>query len=97
MLKAIEQRDFPKIEKLNQLNNPETFWDDVRNFTKSITSDHSLGRWQCLAEQRYTELCEEVNKQNDRKLPLSEMIEDAEKRKNEQFNKNGSENRDINM
>ena len=97
MIKAIEQRDFKKIERLNQLDNPETFWDEVKGLTKGITSSHSIGRWQCLAEQRYTELCEETNKQNGRKLPLSVKIEDAEKRKNAQINKDGTENIGINM
>ena len=50
---AMEVRDYAKIEKLNALTNPETFWDDVRKLTKNVTSDHSIGRWQCLAEARY--------------------------------------------
>ena len=59
----LESRDATKIDKLNTLTNPDTFWDDVRKFTKNVTSDHSLGRWQCLAEMRYNELmtgCEDV-------------------------------------
>lgn len=53
---AIEKRDYSKIDKLNNLANKETFWNDVRKLTKNITSDHAIGRWQCLAEQRYKEL-----------------------------------------
>lgn len=53
---AIEKRDISKIDKLNTLTNKETFWNDVRKFTKNVTSDHSIGRWQCLAEARWQEL-----------------------------------------
>ena len=53
---AIERRDYPKIDKLNNLTDKRTFWDDVRKLTKAVTSDHAIGRWQCLAEQRYKEL-----------------------------------------
>ena len=51
-----EKRDCSRINKLNKLNNPNTFWDDVRKLTKRITSDHSIERWQSLAECRYKEL-----------------------------------------
>lgn len=47
---------YAKIKKLNTLHNMETFWDDVRKFTKNVRSDHSLGRWQILSEARYGEL-----------------------------------------
>jgi hypothetical protein len=53
---ALEKRDISRINKLNKLTNLETFWDDVRKFTKRIMSDHAIGRWQCLAEIRYVEL-----------------------------------------
>lgn len=53
---AIERRDFKRIEKLNKLNNKQTFWDDVRKLAKG--GDHTLSRWQCLAEERYKELKE---------------------------------------
>lgn len=53
---AIEVRDYGKIDKLNKLTNINTFWDDVRKLTKNVTSDHSIGRWQCLSEIRYNEL-----------------------------------------
>lgn len=53
--RAIEKRDFNKIDKLylileDKTTTKENYWDRVRNFTKWITSDHSLSRWQCLAE-----------------------------------------------
>lgn len=53
---AIEKRDISKIDKLNKLNNIETYWDDVRKLTRNITSDHSIKRWQCLADARFNEL-----------------------------------------
>jgi hypothetical protein len=55
-LSAIEKRDYSKIDKLNNLTNKETFWDDVRKLTKNVTSDHAIKRWQCLADQRWGEL-----------------------------------------
>ena len=55
-LSAIEKRDYSKIDKLNNLTDKRTFWDDVRKLTKHVYSDHALGRWLCLAEQRYKEL-----------------------------------------
>ena len=54
--KALEAYDYGRINKLNNLTNIKTFWDDVRKLTKKITSDHSIRRWQCLAETRYEEL-----------------------------------------
>ena len=56
---AIEKQDIGRIDKLNALTNIETFWDDVRRYTRYIKSSHSIGRWQCLAEIRYKELKEE--------------------------------------
>ena len=53
---AIEAHDFGRIDKLNKLTDVDTFWDDVRKMTRNITSDHSLGRWQILAEIRFREL-----------------------------------------
>lgn len=56
---AIEKSDINKIEKLNKLDNIETFFDDVRKLTKNVTSCHSIGRWQILAENRYKEMLTE--------------------------------------
>ena len=53
---ALEKRDYSKIDKLNNLVNKETFWEDVRKLTKNVVSDHAIGRWQHLAEIRFREL-----------------------------------------
>lgn len=53
---VIENADYAKIKKLRTLHNIDTFWDDTRKFTKNAKSDHSLHRWQILAEARYGEL-----------------------------------------
>ena len=53
---GMERHDYSRIEKLNKLNNLDTFWDDVRKLTRNITSDHSIKRWQILSEIRYREL-----------------------------------------
>ena len=53
---VIERTDYKKIDKLNRLHNVDTFWDDVAKFTKSVRSDHSIGRWEILAEARFGEL-----------------------------------------
>lgn len=52
----MENRDVAKINKLLTLTNPDTFWDDVRKFTRNVTSDHAIRRWQGLAEIRFDEL-----------------------------------------
>lgn len=52
----MEKDDYSKIKKLRTLHNTKTFWDDVRKMTKRVMSDHSLSRWQILAEARYGEL-----------------------------------------
>ena len=53
---AMEKQDYGRIEKLERLTNTDTFWDDVRNLTRNIKSDHAIKRWQILAEGRYREL-----------------------------------------
>lgn len=62
MLIPIEYHDINRIKKLNTLNNINTFWNDVRKFTRHITSDHSIRRWEILSQLRYMELDEEVKK-----------------------------------
>ena len=62
MLTPIEYNDISRIKKLNALNNINTFWNDVRKFTRYITSDHSIRRWEILSEIRYAELEEEIKK-----------------------------------
>jgi len=63
--RAIENRDFNKIDKMIKgielgMINKENFWDSIRKFTKKNYSDHSLSRWQCLAESLYN-LMQEKN------------------------------------
>ena len=53
---AMETRDYGKIDKLNKLEDPETFWDDVRRLTRQVKSDHGLRRWEILSEIRYREI-----------------------------------------
>ena len=57
---AIENRDFRKIEKIyaileDETTNKNNYYDRIRKLTKRVTSDHSIGRWQCLSEyyERY--------------------------------------------
>lgn len=58
---AMERQDLHQIDKLNRLKDTRTFWNDVRKLTKTVRSDHSIGRWQILAEVRYGELCDIEN------------------------------------
>ena len=46
-------REYKIVQKLLTLTNPETFWDDVREMTKNVKSDHTLGIWLRYAENRY--------------------------------------------
>ena len=60
MLVALEYHDINRIKKLNTLHDPGTFFDDVRKYTRYIRSDHSISRWQALAENRFNELIEKA-------------------------------------
>lgn len=62
---AIEVRDYAKIDKLNELTDLETYWKDVSKLTARVHSDHSLARWQVLAEIRRGELVRERIGKND--------------------------------
>lgn len=53
---AWTRQEMRRIDKLNQLTNINTFWDDVRRLTKNVNSDHTIKSWQCLAEVRFEEL-----------------------------------------
>lgn len=53
---AIENADFAKIEKLLELTNFDSYWDDVRKLTSKVTSDHAIKRWEKLAEIRYRDV-----------------------------------------
>lgn len=55
---AYSNSEYNKIEKLLKLNDPETFWDDVRKLTRRVTSGRSIREWLILAEIRYSELLE---------------------------------------
>ena len=59
---ALERHDYARIDKLNTLNDLETFWNDVRSFCRKITSDHSIRQWERLAEKRYAELYEKAQR-----------------------------------
>ena len=59
---ALERHDYGRIDKLNTLENLETFWNDVRSFCSRITSDHSIRHWERLAEMRYAELYEKAQR-----------------------------------
>lgn len=61
-LEPVVHGDKGKIEKLSKLNNPDTFWDDVRKYTKSVTSDSAIKRWQILSELRFDEIQNKDNK-----------------------------------
>ena len=57
---AMEKRDFVRIEKIyaileDETTNKNNYYDRIRKLTKRVTSDHSIGRWQCLSEyyERY--------------------------------------------
>lgn len=53
---AITKYECHVIDKLNSLNNPATFFQDVRRFTRQITTDHNINIWQRFAEIRYNEI-----------------------------------------
>lgn len=57
---ALEKHDISRIDKLNKLTNSNTFWDDVRKLCRGVTSDHAIGSWQFLAENRYKEIVEDI-------------------------------------
>lgn len=59
--RAIENRDISKIDKIyNGIESgkitKENFWDNIRKFTKSVTSDHAISRWNCLSDWFYNQL-----------------------------------------
>ena len=83
---VIEKRDISKIQKLNKITSLNGYWDEVRKLTKGVSSDHSIHRWQCLAEIRYEELKaqeQELQKQTNPERPgnaldkLNQKLEDA--------------------
>ena len=53
---VLEMHDIAKVQKLEKLTNPETFWDDVRKLTNYPMTDHNCNRWEHLAEMRANEI-----------------------------------------
>ena len=53
---AIERNDYNRISKLLAITDtdPAAFWENVRKLTKTVTSGHSLRRWQILSEAWYS-------------------------------------------
>lgn len=52
---CIENADYKKVDKiidgiLKFQINKDNFWDKVKQLTKNVHSDHSLGRWQIICE-----------------------------------------------
>ena len=55
-------------DKLNTLTNINTFWDDVRKFTKNVHGDRSISLWLSWSKIRFDELrtgCEDVRTEFD--------------------------------
>lgn len=55
---AWETADYKKIDKIiNGIDkfriNKSNIYDEVKKFTKNVTSDHSIGRWQSIADWFY--------------------------------------------
>lgn len=40
----LEEHDYSQIDKLNKLNDVNTFWDNVRKLIFRVTSDYSIKR-----------------------------------------------------
>lgn len=60
---AITKYECHVIDKLNTLNNPATFFQDVRRFTRQITTDHNIRTWERFSEIRYNEITEKSNEE----------------------------------
>ena len=63
---AITKYECHVIDKLNSLNNPATFFQDVRRFTRQITTDHNIKTWERFSEIRYNEI---INAQEEETKP----------------------------
>lgn len=55
-LYVMEKADYSRIKKLRTLHNPDTIYTDLRRILKNVKSDHSIKRYQILAEARRGEL-----------------------------------------
>lgn len=51
--------DMKRIDKLNKMTNPETFWYEIDKITENLVSLTAINSWKMLAEIRYKELIEE--------------------------------------
>ena len=59
--RVIENADIAKINKiLNGIESgkisKDNFYRCIKKFTKNITSDHSINRWECLSEWFYNQI-----------------------------------------
>ena len=50
--------DMKRIDKLNKMTNPKTFWSEIDKITKNLVSLTAINSWNMLAEIRYKELTE---------------------------------------
>lgn len=77
-------RDIARIDKLNELTNTDTFWEDIEKITKNLTSVTAINSWVMLAEIRYKELVGEEN--IDNATPYSTIqISDNKEELNQSF------------
>ena len=53
---AMTLSDRSRIDKLNKLTNPSTFWEDVAKFKENLVRPSTLNSWDMLARVRYSEL-----------------------------------------
>ena len=45
--------DMKRIDKLNKMTNPKTFWSEIDKITKNLVSLTAINSWNMLAEIRY--------------------------------------------
>lgn len=57
---ATNRQEMNRIDKLNELRNISTYWDEVRKLTRNVKSDIAIKRWQHLAEVRFEEIKQET-------------------------------------
>ena len=57
--------DIKRIDRLNKMTNPETFWSEIDKITKNLVSLTAINSWNMLAEIRYKELTESNQKVTD--------------------------------
>lgn len=54
--------DIKRIDKLNKLTDPNSFWKEIDKLTKNLVSLSAINSWNYLARIRYKELIEETEK-----------------------------------